>query len=286
MSVPRSYLFVPGDSERKLARAADSGADALILDLEDGVSSVGKVEARTRVAAHLAQPAESQVWVRVNGLDSGLLRDDLAAVIAARPTGVVLPKCEGARDIRRLAAELDRAEASAGTPAGSTRILGIVTETATGALALAVDPPSHPRLAGLMWGAEDLAADLGADANRDDEGAYTEPFRFARTLCLYAAAAAKISAIDAVCTSFKDLEALGKEAREARRDGFHAKAAIHPDQVAPIHAAFAPSAADRLWAERVAALLEGEQLGAVSLDGEMIDRPHLQRARRILAAGN
>ena len=282
----RSLLFVPGDDERKIAKGLASAADALILDLEDAVAPTRKGAARELVARTVASKrASKQLFVRINALETADAPLDLAAIVAARPFGVVLPKCRGDGDVRSLADQLLRLEAKGGVAAELIRILPIVTETGASMFGLGTyGPPTHPRLCGLMWGGEDLAADLGAITNRDAHGAYTAPYQLARTLCLYAAAAASVPAIDAVYTDFRDTEGLKAEAAEGLRDGFSGKAAIHPDQVEPINAAFTPSAADVAWAKRVVATFdESPGAGVASLDGRMLDRPHLRSAERVLA---
>ena len=281
-AIPRSYLFVPGDSERKIERSAGSGADAVIFDLEDAVSAARKDEARRLVRQRLN--AGDRPFVRVNGLATGLCDGDLAAIVGGRPRGVLLPKCEGATDVAALAERLTAAESRESVPQGSIGIIAIVTETARGVLRLVADPPRHPRLFALMWGAEDLSADIGAFANRDASGAYRELPRLARSLCLLAAAEANVLAIDAVDVRLDAPERLLEEAKAAAIDGFSGKAAIHPDQIAPIHAAFTPSEEDRRWAEEVKrAFATAADMGVVRLDGRMLDKPHLRQAERILA---
>jgi citrate lyase subunit beta / citryl-CoA lyase len=279
----RSWLFVPGDSERKIERSLAGGADALILDWEDAVAPAAKATAREVTVAALAaaRPAATRCWIRVNALDSPHFADDLANLPVAAVAGVVLPKACGLADLMRLGAALDKAEAAAGRPGGGLGIVAIVTETAASVLALGEFRHPVPRLEAMMWGAEDLAGDLGVARNRDARGAYRAPFQLARNLMLLAAAAAGCSAIDAVRVDFRDLDALAAEAEEARADGFNAKAAIHPDQVEPINLAFAPTADERAWAERVVAALAGGGLAVV--DGRMVDAPHLRLARRILS---
>jgi citrate lyase subunit beta / citryl-CoA lyase len=290
----RSWLFVPGDSERKQHKALASAADAIILDLEDSVTPERLPEARARVARLLgSQPRASgpQLWVRVNAPASGLMRPDLDTLFAGgAPDGVVLPKVSAPAEIAEAAKHLEMLEMKAGRPVRSTRLLIIATETARGVLAL----PQYPatlggapailgRLAGLTWGAEDLAAALGAGGRRDAAGALTFTFQLARSSCLLAAAALGVQAVDGVHTDFRDAQGLQGELASARRDGFSGKLAIHPDQIGPINAAFAPTAAEREHARRVvAAFAAAPGAGVVSLDGRMIDRPHLLQAQRIL----
>ncbi len=292
----RSWLFVPGDSERKQQKALQSAADAVILDLEDSVAAMQLTPARERVARVLhahAGRAGPQLWVRLNGPASGLLRADLAEVCAAGalPDGIVLPKVSAADEIIDVARYLGTLETGFGRAAGSTRLLVLVTETPAGLLTL----PQYPaqlrgeqdvtaRLAGLTWGAEDLSAALGARARRDSAGAYTFTFQHARLSCLLAAAALSVPAIDGVYDDFRDLSGLERELVAARRDGFGGKLAIHPEQIALINSAFAPTEAEREHARRVVAAFHAASgAGVASLDGRMLDRPHLLQAQRILA---
>ncbi|QFU16845.1 HpcH/HpaI aldolase/citrate lyase family protein [Microvirga thermotolerans] len=284
----RSLLFVPGDSRRKLDKALASGADALLIDLEDSVALEAKAEARAVTADFLAEakgaPARPRLYVRVNGLSTGLIDDDLDGVMRAGPDGIVLPKAVGGADAAHLGAKLAVREAEFGLDDGSTRILAIATENALGVFALGTFAGASHRLAGLAWGGEDLSADIGAEANRDAGGNYTEPYRLARSLTLLGAAAAGVDAIDAVYTNFRDMEGLAAECREARRDGFVAKMAIHPAQVPVINEAFTPSADAIAKAEAVVAAFRANPgAGVVGVGGEMLDRPHLVRAERLLA---
>lgn len=281
----RSLLFVPGDDERKIAKALDSTADALILDLEDAVAPQRKSAAREVCAAALRSATTPKaLFVRVNALDTADAPQDLAAVVSAKPFGIVLPKCRHGDDARRLARELDTMEARAGIDHGSIRILPIVTETAASLFGLGTyaEPPI-PRLYGMMWGGEDLAADIGASANRDASGRYTAPYELARALCLLGAAAASVLPVDAVYTNFRDGEGLKAETLEGLRSGFGAKAAIHPAQIDVINDAFTPSRSDVEWAQRVVAAFDAAGgAGVAAIDGRMLDRPHLRGARRVL----
>lgn len=281
----RSLLFVPAHDERKRTKGLDCGADALIVDLEDAVPEAEKARARIACAEFVARNRDRlPLFVRVNALDSGLLLEDLAAVVVARPYGIMLPKCTSGRDVALVSSYLDALEAREHIPVGSIRILPIVTENA-GAL---FDMGSYardagPRLCGMMWGGEDLAADVGATANRAD-GQYTAPFALARSLCLFGAAAAGVPAIDAVYTDFRDSEGLSDEARAATAAGFSAKAAIHPAQIEPINTVFTPGEqAVRHATAVVAAFAQKPDAGAVSIEGRMFDRPHLKAAQRLLA---
>jgi len=283
--IPRSWLFVPADSERKLARARESDAGAVILDLEDAVAPDRKDVARRMASLWLRMRAPSPAaWVRINALDTGLAMPDLAAVVGARPDGIVLPKCSGREDLVRLDAALAALEACEGLPERSLRVLPIVTETPTALFALG-QYSGAPRLAALTWGGEDLAAALGARANRREDGTWDEPYRIARALVLLAASAAGVPALDTVHADVRDLEGLRRDSAEARRMGFAGRLAIHPDQVPVIEDAFAPTAEERAWAERVIAAFDAAPgAGVVALEGRMIDRPHLLQARRILGS--
>ncbi len=282
----RSLLFVPGDSARKFEKARLTPADALILDLEDSVAEDRKDEARAVTRAMLDGDRGAQtIYVRVNALDTGRTLGDLAAALPGKPDGIMLPKCELGDDAAKVAAWLDGVEAASGLPVGATRIIAIATETAKALLGLDTYLRAGPRLAGLMWGAEDLAASLGSTSNADEHG-FHSPFRLARDLCLVAAKAAGVAPIDTVYTRIDDLAGLAKEAAAARRDGFAAKAVIHPKHVEAVNAAFAPTAAEIAWAERVVGAFAGDSgAGVVRIDGRMIDRPHLRAAEAILATG-
>lgn len=283
MTAPRSWLFVPGDSARKIERALAGDADVLILDWEDAVAPAVKAAARaTTVAALAAAKAPvDRCWIRVNALDSLHFAADVEHLPVDAVAGVVLPKACGLADIDRLGRALVAREQAAGIAEGRLGIVAIVTETAASVLALSEFRRPVPRLRAMMWGGEDLAGDLGVARNRDDHGAYRAPFRLARALTLLAAAAAECSAIDAVRVDYADLDALAAELAEARHDGFTAKAAIHPAQIAPINGAFTPTEAERDWARRVVAALPDGGLAVV--DGKMVDAPHLRLARRILS---
>lgn len=281
----RSLLFVPGDDERKIAKALDSSADALILDLEDAVAPQRKAAARDVCASALASAKTSKaLFVRMNGLDTPHALADLAAVVAGKPFGVMLPKSSSGDDVRRVALYLDALEAREGVEPGRIRILPIVTETAGSMFGLrSYADPAIPRLFGMLWGGEDLAADIGATGNRDESGRYAPAFELARSLCVFGAAAAGVLAIDAVYTNFRDSEGLKTEALEGLRSGFGAKAAIHPAQVDVINEAFTPSHADVEWAKRVIAAFDSAgDAGVAAIEGRMLDRPHLRGARRTL----
>lgn len=289
MSTLRSLLFVPGDSERKQAKALAAGADALILDLEDSVAESQLVPARQRVRAFLEAHRDAgtrtpERWVRVNSLASGKLLDDLVAVIGGRPDGLVLPKVSAPAEVVEVSHYLSALEAQAGLAVGSTRLIVIATETPRALLTLGgYDTAVQTRLAALTWGMEDLSAALGASSKTLPDGSLTPPLELARSLCLIAAAAAGVLAIDGVYANFRDSAGLQREAARARRDGFTAKLAIHPDQVPLINAAFTPSAEEVEYARRVvAAFAATPDAGVTSLDGRMLDRPHLVLAQRVL----
>ncbi|MGA8402838.1 MAG: CoA ester lyase [Stellaceae bacterium] len=283
MPVPRSFLFIPADSERKLARGLESGADALILDLEDSVAAANRPIARKLAREFLDAHGPKKIarYVRVNPLASGLALDDLAATVAGQPNGVLLPKCTP-DDVRTLDHYLSAFEVAAGSSVGGTRIVAIATETAEAVFALGHYKGSSSRLEAITWGAEDLSACIGG-SNRTIDGAYDGPYLLARSLCLLAAAAAGVAALDTIYTDFRDPAGLAAESAAARRAGFAGKMAIHPAQIATINEAFSTSAAERDWAEKVvAAFAANPDAGTLALDGKMIDKPHLVLARRLL----
>ncbi len=283
----RSLLFVPGDDDKKLAKALASDADALIVDLEDSVAEARKPLARASAAAFVAEArrltTRPRLYVRVNSLASGLTAADLDAVFPAAPDGVVLPKCLGGADVQRLGANLAVREAEHGLIDGSIRIIAIATESARALFGFASYRGASGRLEALAWGGEDLSVDLGAEVNRLPDGAYAAPYVLARTLTLVGAVAAEARPIDAVTTNFRDLDSLRAEALAARRDGFVAKMAIHPAQVPVINEVFSVSPEAIARARAVVAAFEAAPgAGVVALDGEMLDLPHLKRAKRLL----
>lgn len=283
----RSLLFIPADSERKLARGTEVAADALILDLEDSVASTQKPAARERALRYLLDRREgrgSQLWVRINPVATPDAELDLATVLAGAPDGIIQPKTTSPADVTELGRRLDRLEAKLGMAAGSTRILPVATETPEAMFSLGDYAHCGQRLAALTWGAEDLSTALGAVTNREANGSWTFPYRVARALCLFAAGAAGVPAIDTVYTDFRDHQGLRASCDEARRDGFCGKLAIHPDQVDVINEAFTPSAAEIERARAVVRAFAAQpDAGTVSVDGEMLDAPHLKNARRVLA---
>jgi len=283
----RSLLFVPADSPRKLDKGMTSGADALIVDLEDSVALDGKARARDSAAAFLknAMAAASRpvLVVRVNGLQTGLIDADLDAIAPAKPDAIMLPKAEGGVSVIHVDAKLAVREAKNDLPEGSIKILPIATETAASLFVAGTFANSSSRLLSLTWGAEDLSAELGARANRDADGRFLEPYRLARVLCLAGAAAAQVPAIDTVYVDFRDSDGFRRECEEARRDGFAAKMAIHPAQVPIINEVFTPSPAALAHAKSVVdAFAANPGAGVVAIGGVMYDRPHLTRAERLL----
>ncbi|MFK0691201.1 HpcH/HpaI aldolase/citrate lyase family protein [Mesorhizobium sp. IMUNJ 23033] len=283
----RSLLFIPGDSEKKLEKGFGAGADVVIVDLEDSVAAANKAAARTIAKGFIAsqrQQTRSAIYVRVNDLSTGLTDDDLAALVPAKPDGIMLPKSNSGQDVQQLSAKLRVHEAENGLPDGGIKILPIITETAAGVLAAATYAGASARLAGLTWGAEDLSAAIGARAARDERGRYTDVFRLARTMTILAAGNAEVAAIDTVFPNFRDMSAFEAECIEAERDGFTGKMAIHPAQVPVINAAFTPSAEAVKHSQAIVeAFAAAGNPGVVGIDGKMVDRPHLRLAERLLA---
>ena len=284
----RSFLFIPGDSPSKLAKGMGSGADALLLDLEDSVSPTKKTEARATTFAFLkeAVPARQRprIYVRINGLATGLTDTDLDAVVPGRPDGIVFPKAEGGMAVSHCDAKITAREAMHGLPDGALDIIAIATETAQALFLAGTYGGASKRLKGLTWGAEDLSAELGAEVNRDRDGHFLAPYQLARSLCLAGAAAAQVQAIDTVYVDFRNEAGLRRECEEARRDGFTGKMAIHPAQIAAINEVFTPTADAIKRAEAViAAFAENPGAGTIGIGGVMYDRPHLERAKQLLA---
>jgi citrate lyase subunit beta/citryl-CoA lyase len=284
----RSLLFIPADDEKKLAKGAGSGADALILDLEDAVSAQRKPVARTIAARYIAATRALEkrplIYVRVNALDTPHWEADLAGVMGSRPDGVLLPKARSGADVHTLSIALNHAEERAGTPKGATRIIAIVTEVPVSLLKLDTYIDASARVEGLTWGAEDLSGVIGAATNREPDGRWTSPYQLARNLCLFTAAAANAQPIDTVFVNFRDADGLRAEAAEAARDGFTGKMAIHPNQVAVINELFTPKPEEIAVSEEIVkAFADDPQAGVIGLRGQMIDRAHLVRAQRILA---
>ena len=286
----RSMLFVPADSERKLAKGEGSAADALILDLEDSVADARKPIAREMAARFIADCAKRaprigpRLYVRTNPLDTPYAMADLAAVVMPGLAGIMLPKIRGAADIAQLSFGLDALEARAGLEPGRIGIVPVATETAEAMLSMqSFVGASLPRLVGITWGAEDLSTAIGAASNRDDDGQFAPLYQLAASLCLAAAATAGVPAIDTLHADFKDAAGLAAACRSSRRRGFRGRLAIHPDQVAAINEAYSPSEAELAHARRIVEAFAAQpNAGALSLDGVMIDKPHLTQARRTL----
>ncbi len=289
---PRSWLFIPGDSEKKLGRADNSGADAVIIDLEDAVALANKDAARELTASFLGERPKGsrryQLWVRINAFDTGRTADDITAVMGAAPDGIMLPKSEGVADLVQLSELLDKAEKKASLEAGSTRIVPVATETARAVLKLNDFADANvPRLQGLTWGAEDLGTALGTIGNRLPDGRFYEAFRMVRSLTLIAAHAAGVQAIDTLQADFRDLAALKASSEWSYCEGFTGRLAIHPAQVEVINAAYLPT--ERQIDEARAIITAFEDVahgaGAAQMEGRMVDRPHLVQAERLVARG-
>lgn len=283
----RSWMFIPGDSDKKLGKAQGLGADALLLDLEDSVSEGNKTEARARVhdylAAHRGRSA-SELWVRVNALDTPHILADLVTVMPGAPAGIFLPKPSHGDDVRVLDNYLSALEQQNGLEAGSTRIISLA-ESAVGALNLATFVGASSRLVAITWGAEDMATDLGATTNVDEDGNHFLVHRLGRANTLTVAAAGGYQPVDGVYLDFRDEDGLRRESERARKEGFSGKMAIHPAQVAVINECFTPSEEEIAHARRVVQAFEdSDGAGTVGLDGKMLDIPHLKQARRLLAA--
>ncbi len=283
----RSLLFVPADSARKLNKAMTSGADALIVDLEDSIALDGKARARQSAAAFLKEaitaPVRPYLMVRVNGLQTGLTDADLDAIAPAKPDAIMLPKAEGGASAVHADAKLAVREAINGVPDGHIKILPIATETAAALFLAGSFAGASARLLGLTWGAEDLSAELGAHANRDAQGGWLDPYRLARSLCLAGAAAAAVPAIDTVYVDFRNTAGLRRECEDACRDGFLGKMAIHPAQVPIINKVFTPTPEARAHAQEIVdAFAKNPGAGVVGIGGVMYDRPHLRRAEQLL----
>jgi len=283
----RSLLFVPADGGTKLDKAMASGADAVIIDLEDSIAPERKERARAAALSFLkdatAQTARPRILVRINGLDTGMTDADLEAIVPGKPDAIVFPKAEGGSSVVHLDAKLTAREAIAGLPEGGIKILAQAVESAAGLFLAGTFRDASPRLIGLTWGPEDLSAELGAEANRDTAGQLTEPYRLARSMCLYGAAAAKLPAIETVYVDFRNSEGLRRDTQDARRDGFTGRLAIHPAQVPVINEVFTPSPEQIAKAKAVVAAFAAQPgAGTIGIDGKMFDRPHLIRAQRLL----
>ena len=283
----RSLLFVPADGGSKLDKAMASGADGVIIDLEDSIAAESKESAR-KLALDFLKSAQSrkdrpQLLVRINGLDTGMTDADLDAVVPGKPDAVLLPKAEGGATVIHLDAKLTVREALAGLPEGKIKILAQTVESPAGLFSAGSYRNCSARLIGMTWGPEDLSAELGAEVNREIDGTLTEPYRIARAMCLFGAAAAKVSAIETIYVNFRDTDVLRKDTELARRDGFTGRLAIHPAQVPVINEVFTPSTAQIEKAKAIVAAFEAKPgAGTVGMDGKMYDRPHLARAQALL----
>ena len=283
----RSYLFIPADQPRKLAKASSSGADVVILDLEDSIAPEKKEHARLEAAAFLrdqhAHKTRPRLYVRINGLDSAWAEHDLEPIMAAKPDAIMLPKCQSAQDVQHLSVKLSVHEARNDIAQGATKIMPLACETAASLFHLGSLIKASARLIALCWGAEDLALELGAHLTRLPDGSFTSPLQMARNLTLAAARAATIAPIDAVYTDLRNVAGLQKECSLAAQDGFEGKLAIHPDQIAIINEAFTPSPEAVARAQAIIdAFAQNPDQGALKFDGRMIDRVHLLRARQLL----
>ncbi len=284
----RSLLFVPADSGSKLDKAMASGADGMIIDLEDSIMPERKVQARQAalefLKVHAAKTGRPRLLVRVNGLDTGMTDADLDAVVPGKPDAILFPKAEGGATVTHVDAKLTAREAMAGLPDGSIKILAQTVESAVGLFTAGSYRNASARLIGMTWGPEDLSAELGAEANREADGTLTEPYRLARSFCLFGAAAAKVPAIETIHVNFRDPDVLRRDTELARRDGFAGRLAIHPAQVPVINAVFTPGAEQIEKAKAIVAAFAAKPgAGAVAIDGTMYDRPHLARAQALLA---
>jgi citrate lyase subunit beta/citryl-CoA lyase len=283
----RSLLFVPADGGAKLDKALGSGADAVIIDLEDSIAPERKQAARAACLNYLktVQPRAQRprLLVRINGLETGLTDDDLAAVVPGKPDAILFPTAEGGTSLIHLDAKLTAQEAIAGVPDGSIKVLAQTVESALGLFLAGTFRDASARLIGMTWGPEDLSAELGAEATREADGSLTEPYRLARAMCLFGSATAKVPAIETIHVDFRNLEALRRDTELARRDGFTGRLAIQPAQVPVINDVFTPSAEQIDQAKQiVAAFAARPGAGTVGIGGKMYDRPHLVRAQRLL----
>ncbi|NYT24382.1 CoA ester lyase [Alcaligenaceae bacterium] len=286
----RSFLFVPGDSERKLAKAGSASADALILDLEDSVSASNAQAARALAREYLAQHKRGnrpqEIWVRCKPLqDPGALAD-LAAIVAGDPDGIVVPKVRSGDDLRTLSHYLSALETQAGLQQGSVQILPTLTETPQSLLLAHTFSGEHTRLVGYSWGPVDLMAALGASTNRNPDGAFETLYAYARGVCLLVSGAADVSPIDTICADYRNPGMLRDECTFARQAGFTGKLAIHPDQISIINELFTPTRDEIEHAQRVVDSFANGALGVVGMDGQMLDMPHLRQAQTILRRAN
>jgi citrate lyase subunit beta/citryl-CoA lyase len=284
----RCLLFVPADGGSKLDKAFGSGADAIIIDLEDSIAPERKAAAREACLDYLKSVRDGanrpRLLVRINGLETGLTDDDLAAIVPGKPDAILFPKAEGGTSVIHLDAKLTAQEAIAGVPEGSIKVLAQTVESSLGLFLAGTFRETSARLIGMTWGPEDLSAEIGAEANRESDGTLTEPYRLARSMCLFGAAAAKLPAIETIHVDFRNLDALRRDTELARRDGFTGRLAIHPAQVPVINEVFTPSAAQIEKAKAIVAAFAAKPgAGTVGIEGKMYDRPHLAKAQRLLA---
>jgi citrate lyase subunit beta / citryl-CoA lyase len=283
----RSMLFVPGDAEKKIAKSETVFPDAIIFDLEDAVAGENKPRARDIVRMYLNSTRGTRAcahYVRINPLATPDALVDLTSVMAGAPDGIMLPKAASPADACQLAFYLDAFEAHHHILSGTTRIVPVATEVPEALFALGSYATVGPRLAGITWGAEDLAAAIGAISNKNDDGSWSQPFALARSLCLFAASAAKVAALDTLHADYRDDTGLAATSRQARRDGFSGRLAIHPAQVEIINMAFTPSDDEIARARAVIALFAANPgVGTIGLDGQMLDMPHLVQAHKIIA---
>lgn len=283
-STARSWLFAPGDSEKKMTKATEGDADIVLIDLEDAVAPDAKAAARPMVhdfiKAHPEQRA--RLWVRINPFDGPHTLHDLAAVMPAHPGGIMLPKVYGRAEVEKLDHCLSALEVANGIEEGSTPVIVLITETAEGMFHTG-DYKGAPRVVALTWGAEDLADSIGASSNRNPDGSYSFTYELARSLTVLGAATAGVTAIETISADFRDLEALRTRAEKVRRDGFRGMMAIHPAQVPVINAAFTPTEAEIAEAQEVVDVFAANPgVGAIGWEGGMLDRPYLARAERLL----
>jgi citrate lyase subunit beta/citryl-CoA lyase len=290
MTLPiRSFLFIPGDSEKKIGKVDDVAADAFIFDLEDAVAPARKPVARAMVPAFIKDrpraERKSQLWVRINPLDTAWTLEDLAAIVPSAPDGIMLPKVDGPQHVAQVSHYLDALEAAAGIAAGSIKILPVATETAIAPFRLGdYAGAGLNRLYGLTWGAEDLSSAIGASGNTDATGEWTQTYKMVRSLCLLGAHAAGVEAVDTLYVDFRDPDGLRASCKAARAEGFSGRIAIHPAQVDVINEAFSPSEDEVAFAQRVVALFAANpDSGTLALDGKMLDIPHLKQASKTLA---
>jgi citrate lyase subunit beta/citryl-CoA lyase len=280
----RSWLFVPGDSERKMQKATDSATDIVLIDLEDAVATENKIAARQSVHDFIAaNPGQrARLWVRINPFDGPYTLGDLAAIMPARPGGIMLPKVYGRAEVDKLDHCLSALEVANGIEEGSTPVIVLITETAESMFRTG-DYKGAPRVVALSWGAEDLADSIGASSNKNPDGSYSFTYELARSLCLLGAAAAGVTPIETISADFKDLDALRLRAEKVRRDGYRGMMAIHPAQIEVINAAFTPTEEEIAEAQEIVDLFAANPgLGTIGWKGGMLDRPYLARAQRLL----